>query len=209
MKTKKSKLFKRALAAILTMTMALGVVPMTAFAEETSQAAQEAAAMRALESRVFTIADEQYTIADLEKATAVMVITEEGENITVPGNEIRSYLALNPVIKAIGGTATISMQINSQNWNYRFYIYINSDEPIESVQIGQLWCVNSGKQYGYVSDVSNKGYGSRTLGIYPGNWFAFPQGGTANVYWRDFHVDVGSMGGFEFDDGNTVVNAPG
>ena len=32
---KKKKLFKRALAAVLTLTMALGIVPMTAFAEET------------------------------------------------------------------------------------------------------------------------------------------------------------------------------
>ena len=59
---KKHKLLKRALAALLTLTMALGVVPMTAFAEETSPVAEEAAAMQALESQVFTVGEEQLTI---------------------------------------------------------------------------------------------------------------------------------------------------
>ena len=34
---KKQKLFKRALAAILTLTMALGILPVTAFAEEETE----------------------------------------------------------------------------------------------------------------------------------------------------------------------------
>ncbi len=96
MKTKKLKLIKRALATVLTLTMALGIVPMTAFAEETSQAAQEAAAMRELESRVFTIADEEFTIEDLEQADFIMVTTENGENVTLSSDEIRDYLIVNP-----------------------------------------------------------------------------------------------------------------
>ncbi len=119
---KKIKLLKRALAVVLTMTMALGVVPMTAFAAETSQAAQEAAAMQALESRVFTVGEEQLTIEDLEQSTFVMVTTAEGKNLTVPGNEIREYMLEN-IDPRIAGSITVSPDYNSQTGIGRVKIY--------------------------------------------------------------------------------------
>ena len=122
MKTKKLKLIQRALAALLTITMVLGIVPMTAFAEETSQTAQEAAAMRTLESRVFTVGEEQLTIEDLEQSTFVMVTTAEGRNLTVPGNEIREYMLEN-ITPRISGTITVSPDYNSQTGKGRVKIY--------------------------------------------------------------------------------------
>ena len=167
---KKSKLLKRALAALLTMTMALGIVPMTAFAEETSQAAQEAAAMQALESQVFTVGEEQLTIEDLEKATAVMVTTGDGENITVPGNEIREYL-LQRNDPSIQGTIYVSLNYNSQTRKAKLRVYVISNLAIRTVTGNNLRCQISSQlsepKYGYVQDFSRSFSGSaKTVDIY-------------------------------------------
>lgn len=202
---RKHSWLKKTVASLLTLTMLLGVAPFTVFAAPDAETAAE----QALEERVFEIGGEKLTIEDLEQATIVLVTTKEGQNVTVPGTEIRTYIRENPVIEAIGGTATISMQVNTQNWSYRYYIYINANEPIDNVQIDYMWCTNSGNQYGYTSKFSVDGHNSRSLGIYPGTWFTFPRGGTATVYWKGFRVNVGSMGGFYFHDGQITVNAPG
>lgn len=142
---RKKKLFKRALAAVLTLTMALGVVPMTAFAQETSQAAQEAAAMRALESRVFILGDEEKTIEDLEQSTFVLVVKEDGQIETVSGDEIRDYLIANPRVD-IGADGTIFIRrttsttaqltlvasANSYIAKVSGYMYCRRENPVQS-----------------------------------------------------------------------------
>ena len=136
---KRRKAWKRALAAVLTLAMALGVVPMTAFAEETSQAAEQAAAEQALESRVFTIADEEYTIEDLEETTTVIVTNDVGENISVSSNEIQAYLLANPRVTI---TATITTSIEyTGNSNYAcIRISVSSNQSFNHITAENLEC---------------------------------------------------------------------
>ena len=145
-KMKKHKLLKRALAALLTLTMALGIVPMTAFAQETSQAAQEAAAMRALESRVFSVGEEQLTLADLEQSTFVMVTTAEGQNITVLGERIRDYLLDNPTPR-VAGTILVSLDYNSQYGTGRVRIYAKSTKITRIYAEHVQWRNSSNSNY--------------------------------------------------------------
>lgn len=158
MKTKKLKLIQRALAALLTMTMTLGVVPMMAFAEETSQTAQEAAAMRALESRVFILGDEEKTIEDLEQADFVMVTTENGENVTLSGDEIRDYLIVNPQVN-IDVSGTISIRRTSSS-TAQLTLVAHANSYIGKVS-GYMYCRNSAtKQSYYGNNISYEASGS-------------------------------------------------
>ena len=144
---KKHKLLKRALAALLTLTMALGIVPMTAFAQETSQAAQEAAAMRALESRVFILGGEEKTIEDLEQAAAVIVVTETGDLTAVSGSEIREYLIANPR-RGVDGDVTFKITRTTSMSGYITAYAVSNSNKIKKVE-GQLYCqsTESGTYY--------------------------------------------------------------
>lgn len=152
MKTKKLKLIQRVLAVLLTMTMALGIVPMTAFAEETSQAAQEAAAMRALESRVFILGDEEKTIEDLEQSTFVLVVKEDGQIETVSGDEIRDYLIANPRVD-IGADGTISIR-RTTSTTAQLTLVASANSYIAKVS-GYMYCrkENTVQSY-YGNDIS-------------------------------------------------------
>ena len=150
MKTKKSKLLKRALAALLTMTMALGVVPMTAFAEETSQTAQETAAMRALESRVFEIGDEQLTIEDLEQCAGVFIVDETDDMTIVSGNEIRSYMLERAAPNEfVGGIANFKV-IRTTSMSAYIEMTIKLDRSFNITLVeGMLYCSDTSDNYYY------------------------------------------------------------
>lgn len=143
---RKHKLFKRALAAILTLTMALGILPVTVFAEETSQAAANTAAMQALESRVFTIADEQYTIADLEKFMTVIVTTPENELQAVSGSEIREYLLINPRATTTAGI-TMALVRTNQTTAY-IQMTVVCSMPIAEIK-GFAYCCDRNERHYY------------------------------------------------------------
>ena len=136
---KRKKVWKRTLAALLTLAMALGVVPMTAFAEETSQTAADAAAMQALESRVFTIADEEYTIEDLEETTTVIVTNDVGENISVSSNEIRAYLLANPRVTITATITTSTVYTGNSNYAY-IKISVTSSQLFNKITAEELRC---------------------------------------------------------------------
>ena len=158
MKTKKLKLIQRALAALLTITMVLGIVPMTAFAEETSQTAQEAAAMRALESRVFTVGEEQLTIEDLEKATAVIMEDANGELVTVAGNEIRNYMLSNSTARAVA-QLQVSLENAGQQDRFRIRAYVTSSVGIKQIKADNIGCWSTLKTF-------YKGFASITVNAY-------------------------------------------
>ena len=144
---KKKKLFKRALAAVLTMTMALGVVPMTAFAEETSQAAQEAAAMRELESRVFEIGEEKLTIEDLEQADIVLISTADGQDSAVSGSEIRSEIINRPTATFVDGVINFNLtRITSTKVNITMTITLTVDAKMNLVE-GLFFVSDTGGGY--------------------------------------------------------------
>lgn len=180
---RKHKLFKRALAAILTLTMALGILPVTVFAEETSQAAANTAAMQALESRVFTIVDEQYTIADLEKATAVMVTASDGELIAVPGNEIRAYLLANDLIQ-VDGTISVSLETLTQYGQARIKIYATSTHKLIRVEASNIECRDTnGNQYIKCNIQKSNVFPATDITAYS-NAFSYPQG-TIPIFYYD------------------------
>lgn len=92
---KKQKLFKRALAAILTLTMALGILPVTAFAEEVSTQA-EAAPVKA--TYYLDDAGEEPTTQVRVGATMLNVPKERLENgtiIAIMQDENGEYLAVD------------------------------------------------------------------------------------------------------------------
>lgn len=204
MKTKKLKLIQRVLAVLLTMTMALGIVPMTAFAAETSQAAQEAAAMRELESRVFEIGGEQLTIEDLEKADVVLMNTEDGETVSVAGENVREFLEIQPRATA---NATASVEISTERGQYRVRFYITSSARITKVRASNITCgYKSGgniinvdiktekvtdKQsvdYGYYV-LFNRSSGSMGTSLYVyTNYFDFPMNAAAFISWTNLEI---------------------
>ena len=184
MKTKKLKLIQRALAALLTITMVLGIVPMTAFAEETSQTAQEAAAMRALESRVFTVGEEQLTIEDLEQSTFVMVTTAEGRNLTVPGNEIRLYLLGNDIIQ-VDGTITVSLEYITQYGQARIKIYANSSHKLKTIEANNVECRDSSGKLYIKCDIAKKSNILGTSITATSDPFTYAQG-TAPYFYYDY-----------------------
>ena len=173
---RKHKLFKRALAAILTLTMALGILPVTVFAEETSQAAANTAAMQALESRV-------YTIADLEKATAVMVTASDGELIAVPGNEIRAYLLANDLIQ-VDGTISVSLETLTQYGQARIKIYATSSYKLIRVEASNIECRDTnGNQYIKCNILKSNVFPATSITAYS-NAFSYPQG-TLPIFYYD------------------------
>ena len=143
---KHRKAWKRTLAALLTLAMALGVVPMTAFAEETSQAAADASAMEALESRVFTIADEEYTIEDLEEFSSVLVSTPDVELMAVSGDEIREFLLANPRATT-QGTITLSIA-RTGSTTAQITMRATCTRPIVEIT-GCAFCSDPGQNYYY------------------------------------------------------------
>lgn len=106
MKTKKSKLFKRALAAVLTMTMALCTVPMTAFAAE---APTETAPVKATywlnepqeESTQVRVGATMLNVPteDLENGTVIAIFKDtQGEYLAVDLNDQAALAAIDPEI---------------------------------------------------------------------------------------------------------------
>ena len=106
MKTKKLKLIQRALAAVLTLTMALGVVPMTAFAAE---APAETAPVKATywlnepqeESTQVRVGATMLNVPteDLENGTVIAILKDtQGEYLAVDLNDQAALAAIDPDI---------------------------------------------------------------------------------------------------------------
>ena len=132
MKTKKSKLLKRALAALLTMTMALGVVPMTAFAAE---APAETAPVKATywlnepqeESTQVRVGATMLNVPteDLENGTVIAIFQDtQGEYLAVDLNDQAALAAIDPEILYFYNR-TIQMYLTRTGGNQfsiRFYV---------------------------------------------------------------------------------------
>ena len=183
---KRKKVWKRALAAVLTLAMALGVVPMTAFAEETSQAAADAAAMQALESRVFIIGDEENTIEDLEEATLVMVTTREGENLLIPGDEIRASMLANDFI-IVDGKIYVSLEYMTHGYA-RIKIYATSSYELQKLEADNLICRDSiGNRYVQCDLMKTNTLSSTSITV-TSESFVYAQGTSPVFYYDDIRV---------------------
>ena len=150
---------------------------MTAFAEETSQAAKQA-----LESRVFTIADEENTIEDLEEATFVMVTTREGENLLIPGDEIRASILANDFI-IVDGKIYVSLEYTAQG-RARIKIYATSSYELQKLEADNLICRDSsGHRYIQCDLTKTNVLSSKSITV-TSDSFIYAQG-TSPVFYYD------------------------
>lgn len=142
---KKQKLFKRALAAILTLTMALGILPVTAFAEEVSMQA-EAAPVKA--TYYLDDAGEEPTTQVRVGATMLNVPKERLENgtiIAIMQDENGEYLAVDLNDQA----ALAEIDPNTLYfYNYNLQIYL---VRVNSTQAAVRILLNSTPNFDHLS----------------------------------------------------------
>lgn len=178
----------------MTLAMALGVVPMTAFAEETSQAAKQAAAEQALESRVFEIGEEQLTLADLEQSDFIAVSDENGEIVTLAGDEVRDYLLLNPQA-SVQCAITTSVEYVSEQNGARMRVYATASQNISSITATNIECVTTTYvRYASFDELSTTFSIGTKSGFLYSPVFSYPIGfiNSGRVYYDEIRVSFKS-----------------
>ncbi len=158
---RKHSWLKKSIASLLALTMLLGAAPFTVFAADDA-AAEQAAAEQALESRVFEIGGEEYTIEDLEQCAGVFM-TDGTDNMTiVPGSEVRTYLLENDTGKFPGGVAQFSV-VSTTSTTAQIRAVITSDNLLMSKIEGRMYCEMSASPHTSLFWNPSNGVGTTTL----------------------------------------------
>ena len=159
---KKQKLFKRALAAILTLTMALGILPVTAFAEEETEYLEGSSFITQnvldegivltdkddIEAYLQETGTEMYSIqvgsntievpkADYENGSVFAMIEDEigqQQTVNVSSKAARTVI---PVTARVIGAITISVVRTTSTTAAMRVLIINEFDAIQTVEVGK------------------------------------------------------------------------